>query len=143
MFIGEFQHSIDNKGRISIPAKFRGKLLDGCVLTRGLDNCLWLYPLDEWGKIAESVASLPVTSKNARSFSRFILSGAMELNLDKVGRINLPNFLKEYAGIKSKLVITGMYNRIEIWPEESWKDFKKTMEENSDEVAEKIEELGF
>lgn len=143
MFIGEYQHSIDDKSRVAIPVKFRNKLADGCVVTRGLDNCLWIYSTAEWEKIASGVAELPITSKNARSFSRFILSGAVDTKLDKVGRVNLPAYLKEYAGIKSKVSVCGVYNRIEIWPEESWNSFKKTMEESSDEVAEKIEELGF
>jgi len=143
MFIGEFQHTIDDKGRISVPAKFRNKLVDGCVVTRGLDNCLWLYPAEDWSKIAEGASGLPITSRNARSFARFILSGAMEAKLDKAGRVNLPNYLRQYAGIKSKAVLTGVYNRIEIWSEEAWFEFRKGMEENSDEIAEKIEELGF
>lgn len=143
MFIGEYQHSIDDKSRVAIPVKFRNRLADGCVVTRGLDKCLWIYPVSEWGKIASGVSELPITSKNARSFARFILSGAVDCKLDKVGRVNLPSYLKEYAGIKNKISICGVYNRIEIWPEDSWNGFKKTMEESSDEVAEKIEELGF
>jgi MraZ protein len=143
MFIGEYSYSIDDKGRLSVPVKFRSKLLDGCIVTRGLDKCLWIYSLSEWEKIAEQVAGLSITSKNARSFSRLMLSGAMDLKLDKAGRINLPNYLKDYAKIKSKVVVTGVYNRLEVWPEENWKEFKEQMEENSEEIAEKIEELGF
>jgi MraZ protein len=143
MFIGEYSYSIDDKGRLSVPVKFRSKLLDGCIVTRGLDKCLWIYSLSEWEKIAEQIAGLSITSKNARSFSRLMLSGAMDLKLDKSGRINLPNYLKDYAKIKSKVVVTGVYNRLEIWPEENWKEFKEQMEENSEEIAEQIEELGF
>lgn len=143
MFIGEYSYSIDEKGRISIPVKFRSKLLEGCIVTRGLDRCLWVYSTEEWQKISEQIASLPITQKNARSFSRLMLAGAMDLNLDKAGRINLPGYLKEYSGIKNKVVICGMYNRLEIWPEDSWKEFKKGMEENSEEIAEQIEEMGF
>ena len=140
---GEYSYTIDEKGRLSVPVKFRVKLLDGCVVTRGLDHCLWVYSLEEWQKIAEQIASLPITQKNARSFSRLMLSGAMDLKLDKAGRVNLPTYLKEYSKIKSKVVVCGMYNRLEIWPEDGWKEFKKGMEDNSEEIAEQIEELGF
>ena len=143
MFIGEYQHSLDDKGRVSVPVKFRADLANGCVLTRGLDGCLWLYSIDEWQKLADSVSALPITSKNARSFGRFILSGAMDLKIDRAGRINLPKYLADYAGIKSKVTLNGMYNRVEIWAENKWNDFKKGMEENSEEVAENLSELGF
>lgn len=143
MFIGEYSYTIDEKGRLSIPAKFRTQLLDGCVVTRGLDHCLWLYPMNEWSKIAESLANLPITQKNARSFSRLMLSGAMDLKPDKLGRVNLPSYLKEYSGIKNKVVVAGMYNRLEIWPEDKWGEFKKEMEDNSEEIAEQLSEIGF
>ena len=143
MFIGEYSHSIDDKGRLSLPVKFRGKLSSGCVVTRGLDHCLWVYPSEEWDKLAQSLAALPITSKNARSFSRLMLAGAMDLKIDNTGRINLPKYLSDYAGIASKVVICGMYNRLEIWPEDGWQEFKKGMEDNSDEIAEQIEEIGF
>ncbi len=142
MFLGEHKHTIDEKGRLSIPVKFRGRLASGCVVTRGLDHCLWVYPLDEWEKMAEKISELPITQKNARSFSRLMLAGATDTAPDKVGRVIIPGYLKEYAGIKSKVVVTGMYDHIEIWPEDSWQDFKKTMEENSDEIAENLSELG-
>lgn len=143
MFIGEYSYSIDEKNRVPIPVKFRSRLGEGMIVTRGLDKCLWVYPADEWEKIAKSLSELPITQKNARSFSRLMLAGAMDLKLDKAGRINLPTYLKQYAGIEGKVTITGMYNRLEIWPEENWGKFKKEMEESSDEVAEQIEELGF
>ena len=143
MFIGEYSHSIDDKGRLSLPVKFRGKLASGCVVTRGLDHCLWVYSLEEWEKLAQSIAALPITSKNARSFGRLMLAGAMDLNIDSAGRINLPKYLLDYAVVKNKVVVTGMFNRLEIWPEDGWKEFKKGMEDNSEEIAEKIEELGF
>ncbi len=143
MFIGEYSYTIDEKGRLSVPAKFRASLSEGCIVTRGLDHCLWLYPTNEWQKIAESLANLPITQKNARSFSRLMLSGAMDLKLDKLGRINLPNYLKEYAGVKNKVIVAGMYNRLEIWPEDKWGEFKKEMEDNSEEIAEQLSEIGF
>ncbi len=143
MFIGEYQHSLDEKGRMSVPAKFRDELAKGLILTRGLDGCLWLYTEAEWEKIAEQVSQLPITQKNARSFGRFILSGAMDLKLDKVGRVNVPKYLADYAGIKGKVVVTGMHNRLEIWAEEKWNEFKTDMENNSEEVAEQLSEIGF
>ncbi len=143
MFIGEYSHSIDEKGRLSLPAKFRAGLASGCVITRGLDHCLWVYPNTEWDKLSANLAALPITSKNARSFSRLMLAGAMDIKIDKLGRVNLPKYLADYAGIKNKVVITGVYNRLEIWPEDTWNEFKKEMEDNSEEIAEKIEEIGF
>lgn len=128
---------------MSVPAKFRDELAKGLILTRGLDGCLWLYTEAEWAKIAEQVSGLPITQKNARSFGRFILSGAMDLKLDKVGRVNVPKYLADYAGIKSKVVITGMHNRLEVWAEEKWNNFKIEMEGNSEEVAENLAEIGF
>lgn len=143
MFIGEYQHTIDEKGRVSLPVKFRAALASGCVVTRGIDKCLWVYPLNEWEKLAERIARLPITQKDSRNFSRLILSGAVDLNIDKLGRINLPNYLKTYAGISKKVIVTGVYNRVEIWPEESWSDFKENMEENSEAIAENLSEIGF
>lgn len=141
MFIGEYSHTTDEKGRVSVPVKFRAEMASGCVLTRGLDGCLWLYPAKEWERIAEGISKLPITQKNARSFGRFILSGAMDLKLDKAGRINIPKYLLDYAGIRSKLVVAGMYDRLELWSEESWKSFKEGMEQNSEEVAENLASL--
>ncbi|MFA7244476.1 MAG: division/cell wall cluster transcriptional repressor MraZ [Patescibacteria group bacterium] len=143
MFIGEFTHSIDEKGRLSIPAKFRASLSEGCVVTRGLDHCLWIYSIAEWEKLAGKIAELPLTQKNARSFSRLMLSGATDSKLDRAGRIILPGYLKEYAGIKTKAVVAGVFNRIEVWPEDTWKNFKKEMEDNSDDIAENLSEIGF
>jgi MraZ protein len=142
MFIGEYSHSIDEKGRLSVPTKFRARLASGCVVTRGLDHCLWLFTQEEWQKIAEKIAALPLTQASARSFSRLIMAGAMDVSLDKVGRVNLPNYLKEYAGVKNKVVLTGMYSRVEIWPEEKWKEFKQNMEDKSEEIAEGLNEIG-
>lgn len=143
MFIGEYKHAVDDKGRVSLPAKFRAGLASGCVVTRGLDKCLWIYSNDEWQKLAEKIADLPITQKNARSFSRLMLAGASDANLDRVGRVNLPSYLREYADIKKDVVIIGIYSRIEIWPAEVWVNFKKEMEENGSEVAETLSEIGF
>ena len=112
MFIGEYQASIDEKGRVSIPAKFRPSLKSKIVVTRGLDNSLFLYSLDEWKKLAEKLASLPISTANTRAFSRLMLAGAMDCDIDKQGRIILPSYLKEFAKITKKVVISGLYNRI-------------------------------
>lgn len=143
MFIGEFKHAIDEKGRVSLPSKFRAALASGCVVTRGLDKCLWVYPMDEWEKLAEKISELPITQKNARSFSRLMLAGASDLELDRVGRVNLPIYLRDYAAIKKDVVIVGIYNRIEIWPTGVWENFKKEMEDSGDEIAENLSEIGF
>ncbi|MCX6812011.1 MAG: division/cell wall cluster transcriptional repressor MraZ [Candidatus Berkelbacteria bacterium] len=143
MFIGEYHHTIDDKGRTSIPAKFRGGLASGCVVTRGLDKCLWIYPAGEWQNLAEKIADLPITQKNARSFSRLMLAGASDSNLDRIGRINLPSYLRSYADLKKDVVIVGIYNRIEIWPADVWEKFKGEMEENGEEIAENLSEIGF
>lgn len=143
MFIGEFKHSIDEKGRVSLPSKFRAELASGCVITRGLDKCLWVYPMAEWEKLAGKLAELPITQKNARSFSRLMLAGATDTELDRVGRVNVPGYLRDYANIKKDVVIIGIYSRIEIWPADVWADFKKQMEESGDEIAENLSEIGF
>ena len=115
MFIGEYQASIDDKARVIIPAKFRSSLKNKVVITRGLDNSLVLYTLDEWKKLAEKVASLPISTANNRAFSRLMLAGAMDCEIDKQGRIVLPGYLKEYAKIAKKMVFAGLYTRIELW----------------------------
>lgn len=143
MFIGEYSHTLDDKNRLSIPVKFRANLAGGCVVTRGLDHCLWIYPKSNFEELAEKISSLPITQKNARSFSRLMLAGATELDLDKSGRVVLPKYLLEYASVNGKVNVNGVYDRIEIWPEDKWKEFKKDMEENSEEVAENLDQLGF
>ena len=142
MFIGEFTASIDEKGRISIPAKFRIQLKSKVVVTRGLDNSLFLYTLDEWKKLAEKLASLPISTANTRAFSRLMLAGAMDCEIDKQGRIIIPGYLKEFAKIGKKVVIAGLYNRIEIWSEELWQAYKVQTEQNSNAIAEQLGSLG-
>lgn len=142
MFIGEYNHSIDIKGRVSLPVKFRAMLALSCVATKGIEKCLWIFPADKWESLAEKISSLPITQKNSRDFSRLIFSGAMDLGIDKLGRINLPNYLKEYAEIDKNVVVNGLYDRIEIWSKESWGEFKKGMEENSEQIAENLADMG-
>ena len=142
MFIGEYQASIDDKGRISVPAKFRAQLKSKIVVTRGLDNSLFLYNMDEWKKLAEKLASLPISTANTRAFSRLMLAGAMDCDIDKQGRIILPAYLKTFAKISKKVVIAGLYNRIEIWSEELWTAYKAQTEAASNQIAEQLGSLG-
>jgi MraZ protein len=142
MFLGEFKHSIDQKGRVAIPAKFRAKLSRGAVVTRGLDNCLFLYPKEEWEELAHKLAQLPISQKDARAFARLMLSGAMEVEIDKQGRVTLPQYLREYAKIKDEAILAGLYSRIEIWDKEEWEKYKKESESQNVDIAERLGELG-
>lgn len=143
MFIGEYKHTIDDKGRISIPAKFRKALVKGAVVTRGLDTSLFLFPKEEWGKLAEKLASLPLGQSNSRAFARLMLAGAMDVSVDKQGRIVLPEYLRGYAKLKKSVVLAGLYNRLELWDENNWKAYKKKVEDDAESVAEQLGELGF
>lgn len=142
MFIGEYSLSIDEKNRLSIPAKFRLQLKGKAVVTRGLDNSLFLYTLPEWEKLAEKLASLPISKANTRAFSRLMLAGAMDCEIDKAGRITLPDYLKDFAKIGKKVVVAGLYNRLEIWSDELWQKYKKETEKDSTEIAEQLGEIG-
>ncbi|MBM5790030.1 division/cell wall cluster transcriptional repressor MraZ [Candidatus Parcubacteria bacterium] len=143
MFIGEYKHALDDKGRIAIPTKFRKQLAKGAVVTRGLDTSLFLFPKEEWDKLAERLANLPLGQSNSRAFARLMLAGAMDVALDKQGRAVLPEYLREYAGMKKNIVLAGLYNRLEIWDEQKWAAYKKKVESDADSVAEKLGELGF
>lgn len=142
MFIGEYQHNLDLKGRLAIPVKFRDKLTGGAIITRGLDSCLFLFTLKEWEILAQKLISLPLAQSNSRAFVRLMLAGAMDVEIDKQGRILTPDYLRKYAGLKKQVVIAGLYNRIEIWDAEIWKQYKAKTESQSDEIAEKLGELG-
>jgi MraZ protein len=142
MFIGEYSVTIDEKGRLSVPVKFRKELKKKAVVTRGLDNSLFLYTESEWLKVAEKLASLPFAKANTRAFSRLMLAGAMDCDMDKNGRIILPEYLRTFAKIQKRAVIAGLYNRLEIWSEELWKRYKNETEKDSNEIAEQLGELG-
>lgn len=142
MFIGEYQASIDEKGRIAIPAKFRALLKGSVVVTRGLDNSLFLYTLPEWKKLAEKLAGLPLSQANSRAFARLMLAGAVDCELDKQGRIILPAYLKDFAKVQKKVVFAGLYNRVEVWSEELWTKYKAETEKQSNAIAEQLGELG-
>ena len=142
MLMGEYQHKMDSKGRIIIPAKFRDELGDNFVATRGLDNCLFVYPMQEWSVLEEKLSSLPITSKDARTFVRFFFSGATECELDKQGRISIPANLRKYADLDQKTVIIGLGKRIEIWSQEQWEACLDSAEDSSEEIAAAMDELG-
>lgn len=142
MFIGEYSHNLDDKGRLAVPAKFRLELKKGAVVTRGLDNCLFLYTKKEWEKLAEKLAALPISQANSRAFSRLMLAGAMDVDVDAQGRIILPEYLRNFAGLKKAAIIAGLYNRLEIWDEEKWNTYKGQTEAESGSIAERMAELG-
>jgi len=141
MFLGEFHHNLDNKGRIAIPAKFRPKLKEGAVITRGLDGCLSLYPKKEWIALAEKLATLPIAKANSRAFNRFILSGAMDVVLDKQGRIVIPEYLRSYALLKKEIITVGLFNKLEVWSKNQWVKYRSKTEKDSNAIAEKLGEM--
>ncbi len=142
MFIGEFKHNIDEKGRVAVPVKFRNQLGSGTIVTRGLDHCLFIFSKQEWENLAQKLIALPLAQSNSRAFARLMLAGASDVELDRQGRILIPDYLREYAGLKKETVIAGLYNRIEIWDGNAWKEYKQKTESASDEIAEKLGELG-
>jgi len=142
MFIGEHSHTIDTKGRLSIPAKYRRDLASGVIITRGLDHCLFLYTTDGWKAIAGRLSQLPISQKKSRAFTRLMLAGAWDATLDTQGRVLVPEYLRDFAGIKKQVTLAGLYNRIEVWDEDSWHAYKQTTEAASEEIAEGMAELG-
>jgi len=142
MFIGEYSHNLDEKGRLAVPAKFRAALKGGAVVTRGLDNCLFLYAEKEWQGLAAKLAKLPVSKANTRAFARLMLAGAMDAPFDNQGRIMLPEYLRKFAGLKKKIIIAGLYDRLEIWDEAAWNKYKLGTEKKSTDIAEALGELG-
>jgi len=140
--MGEFNHNVDDKGRLMLPAKFREELGTGeYVLTRGLDNCLFLFPISEWKEFEEKIKKLSLTKKDARAFVRFLFSGATNDIIDKQGRIKLNDNLKQYAGIEKEVVVTGAFNRVEIWSKSNWEDYISTAEESFEDIAENLIDL--
>ncbi|OEC02658.1 cell division protein MraZ [Lysinibacillus sphaericus] len=141
MFMGEYQHSVDAKGRLIVPAKFREALGETFVVTRGLDNCLFGYPMDEWRKLEEKLKGLPMTKKDTRAFARFFFSGATEVEIDKQGRINIPSTLMQHAHLIKECVVLGVSNRIEIWAKDAWESYFAESEQSFNEIAENM--IGF
>ncbi|HJV44829.1 MAG TPA: division/cell wall cluster transcriptional repressor MraZ [Bacillota bacterium] len=138
MFMGEYQHSIDEKGRMIIPAKFREDLGESFVITRGLDKCLFVYPMEEWKQLEAKLKSLPFTRSDARAFTRFFFSGATECELDKQGRVNIPGTLRQHASLERDCVIIGVSSRVEIWSSTLWEEYNAQSGESFNEIAEKI-----
>ncbi|MDD3706055.1 MAG: division/cell wall cluster transcriptional repressor MraZ [Clostridiaceae bacterium] len=142
MFIGEYNHTLDPKNRVIMPSKFREQLGDSFVMTKGLDNCLFIYSSQDWSIVEDKLKGLPMTNKDARAFVRFFFAGASECELDKQGRIVIPNYLKDYANIDKELVIIGVSTRIEIWSREEWNKFNSDANISYEDVAEKMSQLG-
>ncbi|MBT4071872.1 MAG: division/cell wall cluster transcriptional repressor MraZ [Candidatus Magasanikbacteria bacterium] len=142
MFIGEYNHNLDEKGRLAVPKKFRATLAEGAVITRGLDDCLFLYTKEEWNVLAKKLSELPFSQANARAFARLMLAGAMDVSLDKQGRVVLPEYLRTYADLKKEIIIAGLYNRLEIWDQHTWSEYTSKTEAARNEIAEQLGELG-
>lgn len=142
MFIGEYKYSIDEKKRLALPGKFRQLLGKKAVITKGLDQCLSLYSSKDWKILAKKLAQLPLSQSDARGFGRIMLTGAMEVDLDNLGRILVPDYLKTYAFLKKKVIIAGVFNRIEIWDEVKWQQYKRKTETAVGDIAERLKELG-
>lgn len=142
MFIGEYQHTIDTKGRVIIPSKLRDDLGSNFIMTKGLDNCLFVYPLEEWKVLEEKLKTLPLTNRDARAFVRFFFAGATECTLDKQGRVLVPVNLREHANLGKDAVIIGVATRIELWSKEEWDEYNDDDNLSYDSIAERMAELG-
>lgn len=142
MLMGEYNNSIDAKSRLIVPAKFRDELEYKCVLTKGLDNCLYIYPMDEWLRFQEKLATLPVSDAKARAFVRYFYASAVECEIDKQGRMTIPQSLKEYAKIEKELVTLGVLNKVEIWSKQEWENAENGEKLGPDEFAEQMESYG-
>ncbi|MBI5135558.1 division/cell wall cluster transcriptional repressor MraZ [Candidatus Uhrbacteria bacterium] len=142
MFIGEYHHTLDDKGRLAIPKKYQAQFKKGAVVTRGIDQCLFLFPADSWKQLAEKLSALPISQSNPRAFARLMFGGAMDAELDGNGRIVLPEYLRQYAKLNKQVVVAGLYSRIELWDEEAWEQYKLQAETNSVDIAEQMRELG-
>ena len=142
MFIGEFQHNLDEKGRLAIPAKFRADLKRGAVVTKGLDNCLFLYTKTAWEELINSKLSrLSFNKANQRAFARFMLSKACEVDFDAQGRIVLPEYLRHFADLHKQVVIAGLYDRLEIWDKDRWEAYRANNDQASSSIAESLDNL--
>lgn len=142
MFIGEYSHTIDEKGRIALPSKMRRELGSGAVVTRGIDNCLWVFSKNEWQALASKLSNLPLSDPNSRAFSRLMLAGAMEVEFDNQGRALIPAYLRDYSGLKKNAIIAGLYTRLEIWDSQKWQLYKEKTEKATDQIAKHMADLG-
>ncbi|SDG94856.1 MraZ protein [Alteribacillus persepolensis] len=143
MFMGEYHHNVDDKGRMIVPSRFREGLGASFVITRGMDQCLFIYPMDEWKRLEKKLKSLPFTKKDARAFTRFFFSGAAECELDKQGRISIPSTLRRYAGLTKECVVIGVSARVEVWSKERWDEYFEESQESFSEIAENIVDFDF
>ena len=142
MFIGEYKYNLDDKNRLAIPSKFRQQFSDGLVITKGLDNCLFIYTTKEWQKLVDKLTNLPISQAKSRAFSRMMLAGAMDVTLDKQGRVVLPDYLKEFASLNKQVVVAGLYNRLEVWDEKLWAKYQRVSDKDSNNIAESLIDLG-
>lgn len=142
MLIGEYLHTVDDKNRVSLPSKFRKEIGKTVVITRGLDNCLFLYPVSEWQRIAEQLSNLGIAKSDQRGINRFMLAGAVEMTVDSIGRILIPEYLKQFAGLGTEIVFAGVHNRIEIWNHKKWESYKKAIEKEAEKLSEKLGDIG-
>ncbi|MBV9159081.1 MAG: division/cell wall cluster transcriptional repressor MraZ [Candidatus Kaiserbacteria bacterium] len=142
MLIGEYEHTLDEKKRVSLPKAFRARLGKRVVMTRGLDNCLFIYSPNDWQKVAEKLQSLSIVNEDTRGFNRFMLSGAAEVEVDDVGRILVPDHQKEYAQLKKNVVFTGVSDHVEVWDALRWKGYKARIEKDAEKMAKKLGEIG-
>ncbi len=142
MLIGEYHYNLDTKGRLAIPVKFRGQLSQTVIITRGLDSCLFVYPQKEWETLMQRLNNLPLSQANSRAFSRFMLAGATEAEIDQQGRVLIPEHLRKFAGLNKKAVVAGLNNRLEIWDENKWNEYRSKTEKDANEIAEKLIEFG-
>lgn len=142
MFYGEYQHTIDPKGRVIVPSKFRTSLGERFILTKGLDNCLFAYSSEEWNNLEAKLKSLPFTNKDVRAFIRFFFSGATECEVDKQGRILIPSNLREYAGLTKDIVVIGVSTRVEIWDRDKWNEYNSDDNVSAGDIADKMAQLG-
>ena len=142
MLIGQYKHIIDIKKRLALPIKFRGQLGAKVIVTKGVENCLVVYTEKEWESMSQKLGNLPISQSEARSFARHLLASAMEIELDKLGRILIPDYLKEYSDLKKNVVICGLSNRLEIWDEQKWTNYSKNAEKGVEEIVSKLGPLG-
>lgn len=142
MLIGEYKHTLDPKKRLAVPSKLRKEIGDKAVLTRGLDACLFLFSINVWEELAVKLSALPMGQKDSRGFARLLLSGASEVELDQLGRVLVPDYLRDYAGLQKSVIIAGVGKRLELWDEQKWNMYKTDIEKNGDQIAEKLGEIG-
>ena len=142
MFIGQYRHTLDDKGRLSVPVKFRADAASGLVITRGLDRSLFLYPKQEWERLAQKLAALPLGKSDTRAFARLMLAGAMEADIDGSGRVTIPPYLRDYANLSKRVIVTGLYDRMEVWDEETWNAYCSKTEAEGNDIAERLGDQG-